>query len=147
MKDAGRRITFAVVSVLVSLLPFLSALDLFHWLVKMFKGLASFGALFALFPLSIVELAFVIVIGAYYRSARTRVRLNRRFLSVVGIELFLAFLFEAARFVTLRLRSGITLSIYADVRPPLYTVTAVVSLVVAAVLIGVSFLVARRRAA
>ena len=144
MKDAGWRATFAIVTGLVSVLPFLSAVDLFHWLVKMFRGLASFGALFALIPLAIVELAFVIMIGAYYKRVRTRGRLIRRFLSVAGIELLLTFLLEAVRFFTLSVTSGMTLLTYRGVRPPLYTVTAVVSLGVAIVLLGAAFLVGRR---
>ena len=63
MKDGAWRIIFALVSTLTSVLPFLGAVDLAVWMVKMFRGLASFGALFTLIPVAILELAFVIMVG------------------------------------------------------------------------------------
>ena len=52
MRDGVLRSIYAVVLAAVSVLPFLTGVELAVWMVKMFRGIASFGALAALIQLA-----------------------------------------------------------------------------------------------
>ena len=93
------RLTLVSVSLMLSVLLFVQLVDLMVSIVKLHSGLRAAGGLFALIPLSVLELSFFIAVGPHYRRHARAGDLLGAFFRVTSIQLFLFAFLEVLRFL------------------------------------------------
>ena len=106
------RAALAAVNLAVSVLHFLSFLQLAQDAIKIYRKMKSFFALASMVPLAMIELSFIIFIFSYYPRFADSRTLARKFMTVTGVQILI---FPAIVLVRLLVHSALAVAAGASV--------------------------------